>query len=70
MNKTPEQPKVLETVEDYENAPEGTIIARSTGHPWVKENGLWRGPYFWDSSESLALGWRQPFNVLRWGSAS
>ena len=60
-------PEVLKTVEDYENAPEGTIISRPDGHPWVKEGGYWRSPSFRESSEDLALGWIQPFTVLRWG---
>lgn len=70
MREKKEHPAVLETVEDYQNAPDGTIIAQPTGYPWVKDDGLWRSPIFWDSSESLALGWIQPFNVLRWGYVS
>ena len=66
----PDHPEVLTTVEDYENAPEGTIISRPGGLPWVKDGGLWRSPIFRDSSESLALGWNQPFNVLRWGGGA
>ena len=63
----PDHPEVLETVEDYENAPEGTIMALPGGYPWVKQYGIWRSPIFRDSSESIALGWDEPFNVLRWG---
>ena len=63
----PDHPETLETVEDYENAPEGTIMALPGGYPWVKQYGTWRSPIFRDSSESIALGWDEPFNVLRWG---
>ena len=64
----PERPETLETVEDYENAPEGTIIANPGDMPWIKEDGHWRSPRFRQSSESLALtvvGNDRP--VLRWG---
>lgn len=63
----PDHPEVLETVEDYENAPEGTIIARPGCLPWTKDDGLWRSPIRRESSEDLALCWTPPFNVLRWG---
>ena len=39
----PEHPETLRTLEDYENAPEGTIAA-SNGKwevPYMKQNGLW-----------------------------
>ena len=63
----PDHPEVLDSVEDYENAPEGTVISRPGGLPWTKDDELWRSPIFTDSSQSLALGWNQPFNILRWG---
>lgn len=66
----PAHPEVLETVEDYQNAPEGTIISRPGGYPWIKEDGLWRSPSLRESSESLVLDWNQPFNVLRWGGGA
>lgn len=64
----PEHPETLSTVEDYEDAPEGTIIANPGDMPWIKEDGHWRSPIFRQSSESLALtvvGNDRP--VLRWG---
>lgn len=43
----PEHPETLTTVEDYENAPEGTIVAlQGTSAAWVKDGGKWkRGTY-------------------------
>lgn len=64
---TPDHPEVLETLEDYVNAPEGTIIAKPGDHPWIKEDRMWRSPLGWDSSHSLALSWESARTVLRWG---
>ena len=63
----PDHPAVLETVEDYKNAPEGTIIAHPAEHPWVKDERLWRSPMFYKSSQSLALSSNTAGTVLRWG---
>ena len=63
-----EQPETLSTLEDYQNAPEGTIIAHPGDMPWIKEDGHWRSPLFRQSSESLALTVvRNDRPVLRWG---
>lgn len=64
---TPDHPEVLETLEDYVNAPEGTIIARPGDIPWIKEGAMWRSPACNDSSHSLALYRNPPRVVLRWG---
>lgn len=38
-----EHPETLTTVEDYENAPEGTIVSlQGTSAAWVKDGGEWR----------------------------
>lgn len=37
----PEHPEVLSTVEDYEDAPEGTIVAFDNGSPYVKLGSVW-----------------------------
>lgn len=52
---TPDHPEVLETLEDYVNAPEGTIIARPGDIPWIKEGAVWRSQFGHDSSETLAF---------------
>lgn len=61
-----EHPETLTTLEDYENAPEGTIVARGDYAPYVK-----RGPNAW-TTEYSSLAYdedmaRAPRKVLRWG---
>lgn len=63
----PEHPETLTTVEDYENAPTGTVVTRKECEPWTKrDSDDWRvtgGPtsrmdyHMADSKRS----------VLRWG---
>lgn len=62
----PEHPATLETLEDYENAPVGTIVASDDHAPLLK-----RGPNAWTTEisslyydEDMARNTRQ---VLRWG---
>ena len=62
----PEHPETLVTVGDYENAPEGTIVARDDHAPLLK-----RGPNAW-TTEYSSLAYdedmaRNPRQVLRWG---
>lgn len=62
----PEHPETLTTVEDYENAPEGTIVA-SNGQwevPHMKQNGLWWRSGIACDNEFMA---RNCHPVLRWG---
>lgn len=61
-----ERPKVLCTVKDYENAPDGTVVAIQGFHTiWVKDGGRWHGAMdgSWPST-SMEDTDRQ---VLRWG---
>ena len=63
----PEHPETLTTVEDYENAPEGTIVA-SNGKwevPFMKQNGLWRRNGISFSNNDMSQG--HEHWVLRWG---
>ena len=65
----PEHPEVLSTVEDYENAPEGTIVA-SNGKwevPYMKQNGQWWASGIACDNELMA---RNCHPVLRegWGA--
>lgn len=63
----PDHPEVLTTVEDYQNAPEGTVVAHKDCRPWTKDKfGDWL----------LARGTNSRMNyhmadskrtVLRWG---
>lgn len=59
-----EHPVVLETVEAYDNAPDGTIVATDHGAPWLKELGDWWVDGGIVQAESIAY---QPRIVLRWG---
>ena len=62
----PAHPEFLETEADYQNAPEGTVVASSGRFPWVK--GAASG---WACSSStnsdFAMSKIGRRNVLRWG---
>ena len=69
IDAEPARPEFLETVEDYENAPVGTIVAIDGNHPWVKENNVWM-----QGSAADATAYTVPYlkgirRVLRWGDA-
>lgn len=66
----PEHPETLCTVEDYENAPEGTVVSSPGAVPAMKNrDGRWRAVGITTplTSGSLALGAESPATVLRWG---
>ena len=62
----PEHPKALRTVEDYEDAPNSTIVAIQGFHTvWVKDKGTWSdGEDCTETSDYMA---GEPREVLRWG---
>lgn len=66
----PDHPEVLETEEDYESAPEGTVVAYGREEPWMKTEGGWcrggRDPW---SNQSMVHNFLLMPNrrVLRWG---
>lgn len=66
----PEHPKWLRTTEDYENAPEFTIVCEPGGAPAMKlEDDMWviagmYGPY---GSGYLAKSCDESMEVMRWG---
>lgn len=62
----PGQPETLTTVEDYENAPEGTIavISIGLGYPIMKHFGKWWRNGISLTSVNISGGTRE---VLRWG---
>ena len=64
----PEHPKTLSTVEDYENAPVGTVVAIRRGKPWTKnKTRLWGREYnraLQVENEQMSAISRE---VLRWG---
>lgn len=61
----PARPATLETVEDYENAPAGTVVAEP-GRPALTKThgGEWHRYGGWFTSDEMAHTERQ---VLRWG---
>lgn len=61
----PDHPATLSTLEDYENAPEGTVVAATAGLPFVKdEYGDWSPDVAHYANDTMS---RMERNVLRWG---
>ena len=62
-------PEFLETEADYQNAPEGTIVACEDSPPWHKFDSAWlsAAAYESNSSKSMSTVIRR---VLRWGGWS
>lgn len=68
--EVPDHPEVLETVEDYENAPEGTVVASGSEEPWMKTQDRWRsrGSTTWTDQAMVRNFPLMPNRrVLRWG---
>ena len=62
----PEHPETLTTVEDYENAPSGTIVASNICPPYMKyELDSWTDNFGTTVSDEELVG--GPTTVLRWG---
>ena len=64
----PVHPEFLETEADYENAPEGTIVARDSINPWVKEESVWVQGSAADATVYTVPCLKGPRRVLRWGN--
>ena len=64
--KSQAHPEFLETEADYENAPEGTIVACDDSPPWHKSDSAWLSTtiYGGNRAKSMAGVIRE---VLRWG---
>src|SRR5699024_11301210 len=62
----PTRPEFLETVEDYENAPQRTIVAIGDAAPWMKLGAAWVSATW--SGRSSELMDDAPRRVLRWGN--
>ena len=60
------RPEFLETEADYENAPEGTIVACDESTPWHKFDSEWlsTAAYEGNSAKGMTGVIRR---VLRWG---
>ena len=62
----PAHPEFLETEADYENAPEGTIVACDESTPWHKFDSVWlSSAVYEDNSAKNMTGIIR--RVLRWG---
>ena len=64
----PAHPEFLETEADYENAPEGTIVALDGVNPWVKEESVWVQGSAADATVYTVPYLKGPRRVLRWGN--
>lgn len=59
-------PVELTTEEDYENAPEGTVVAETGGNSYQKlYDELWESVNDVLSNEAMAIS--GPWKILRWG---
>ena len=60
-------PEFLEIEADYENAPEGTIVACEDSSPWYKSGPEWSSVDFCGIKDSKGMS-RARRRVLRWGN--
>lgn len=67
-NDSPKPPEFLETEDGYESAPEGTVVARDSINPWVKEEGAWVQGSAADATVYTVPYLKGPRRVLRWGN--
>ena len=63
----PAHPEFLETEADYQNAPEGTIVALDGVNPWVKEESVWMQGTTADATVYRVPCLKGAHRVLRWG---
>ena len=68
IDAKPAHPEFLEIEEDYENAPAGTIVARDSINPWVKEESVWVQGSAADAAVYTVPYLKGPRRVLRWGN--
>lgn len=69
IDAEPARPEFLETEADYENAPEGTVVAIDGNHPWVKESDVWMQGSAADATAYTVPALKGIRRVLRWGDA-
>ena len=62
----PAHPEFLETEADYENAPEGTVVACEDSSPWYKSGPEWLSVDFCGAKDDKGMS-RARRRVLRWG---
>ena len=66
-NTKPAHPEFLETEADYQNAPEGTIVACDDSPPWYKSGPEWSSVDFCGIKDDRGMS-RAIRRVLRWGN--
>ena len=67
LSPKPAHPEFLETEADYQNAPEGTVVALDeTDTLWLKEFGAWRSTAGDHGVESVCIA-LDSRRILRWG---
>lgn len=60
-----EHREILETVEDFENAPDGTIVSvPGSGFPWTKRDGVWHSENLEYTAEDMTQ--MNNVHILRW----
>ena len=66
LSPKPAHPEFLETEADYQNAPEGTIVAWEDSSPWYKSGPEWSSVDFCGIKDNKGMS-RARRRVLRWG---
>lgn len=61
------QPELLETEQDYENAPEGTIVAMDGSLPWHKFGVVWSCSAVYGKEDAKGMS-KARRRILRWGN--
>ena len=67
LSPKPAHPEFLETEADYQNAPEGTIVACDDTPPCHKFGSEWSSVEFWGMQDDRGMS-RAIRRVLRWGN--
>ena len=67
VDNEPAHPEFLETEADYENAPEGTVVACEDSSPWYKSGPEWSSVDFCGIKDNKGMS-RARRRVLRWGN--
>ena len=67
VDAEPAHPEFLETEADYQNAPEGTIVACEDSSPWYKSGPEWSSVDFCGIKDNKGMS-RARRRVLRWGN--
>ena len=62
----PEHPEILEAIEQYLDAPDGTVVAANQGNPFMKNCDTWYMPGLYRSSQEMVDS-GSTHRVLRWG---